>query len=177
MNFSEPKEILEQFHVDPGMVVADFGAGSGHYTRALAYRVGTTGKVYAVEVQRDVLERLRSDITQTPGINNVQFVWGDIDEDRGSTLPDHLCDRIIMSNVLFQLQKKANAIREMKRVLKAGGKVLFIDWSDSYGHIGPHPDSIISESQALSLFEEQGFTFEKDVVTGPHHYGLIFKKA
>lgn len=177
MNFSDPKQILEQFHVDPGMTVADFGAGSGHYTIALARMVGNSGKVYAVEVQRDVLDRLRSDITSTPGVNNVQFVWGDIDADRGSTLQDHLCDRIVMSNVLFQLEKKETAVKEMFRVLKSGGQVLLIDWSDSFGHLGPHPSAVISEDKAKEMFEACGFQYEKDVITGDHHYGMIFKKA
>jgi len=176
MNFSDPKEILSQFHVDPGMTVADFGAGAGHFTFPLAQKVGTSGKVYAVEIQREMLDRLRSDMSTMQGINNVQFVWGDIDEDHGSTLQDKSLDRVVIINTLFQLEKKENTAKEIFRVLKDNGKVLVMDWSDSHGHLGPHPESVFNEEKTTQLFEKVGFTHDSDIITGQHHYAVVFRK-
>jgi len=176
MNFSNPQEILSQFHVDPGMVVADFGAGSGHFTFPLARTVGASGKVYAIEIQREILDRLRTDMSQMPGINNVQFVWGDIDNDHGSTLADKSLDRVVIINTLFQLENKPMAAKEIFRVLKDNGKVLVMEWSDSHGHLGPHPEAVFVEEKCLKLFEENGFVHDNDIVTGPHHYAVVFKK-
>jgi len=177
MNFSDPKEILSQFHVDPGMTVADFGAGVGHFTFPLSQIVGTSGKVYAVEIQRDVLDRLRSDASSKPNTNNIQFVWGDIDNDHGSTLDDKSVDRVIVVNTFFQLENKPMAVKEIFRVLKDNGKVMVMDWSESYGHLGPHPEAVVSEDMCTDLFTKEGFVHDSNLIAGVHHYVTVFKKS
>jgi ubiquinone/menaquinone biosynthesis C-methylase UbiE len=174
--FSQPEKNIEQFHVDPGMSVADLGSGAGFYSLALAKMVGTTGKVFAVDVQKDLLTKLQSE-AHGQGINNIKIVWGDLDVAKGSTLPDQSVDRVVIANVLFQVEEKDNLIAEAHRILKPKGKLLFVDWSDSYGGLGPHPNDIIREDQAKSLFEAGGFSFEKDITTGDHHYGFVVQKV
>src|SRR5690349_15540940 len=58
--FSEPSANLAKLGLVDGMKVVDLGAGSGFYSYEAARRVGATGRVYAVDVQKDLLERLRS---------------------------------------------------------------------------------------------------------------------
>jgi len=55
--------------------------------------------------------------------------------------------------------------------------VLVVDWTDSFGGLGPQPDDILSEDAARAMFEEVGLAFEKNIDAGEHHYGIIFKKA
>ena len=63
MHFTDPATNLLQIALQDGMKVGDLGAGSGHYTLAAAGMVGPAGAVYAVDVQEDVLKRIR-DIAQ-----------------------------------------------------------------------------------------------------------------
>ena len=66
--------------------------------------------------------------------------------------------------------------RKHLECLRKKGRILFVDWSDSFGGIGPRPEDIVSEENAKTLFEDAGFKLDSSFDAGAHHYGLIFKK-
>lgn len=171
--FSNPEQNVAQLSLLDGMVVADFGAGSGAYSRACSNKVGYNGKVYAIEVQKELVKKLESEMKHW-GISNVECIWGDIEKKNGTKLADHTVDAVIISNVLFQAEDKLGMIDEAKRILKKNGKVLLIDWSDSFGGMGPDPDHVITETGATDLFNKRGFKFDSKITAGVHHYGIIF---
>lgn len=156
------------------MRVADFGAGSGFYSKAASARVGYSGKVYAIEVQKDLVKKLESEIKNW-GISNIECIWGDIETRGGTKISDQSVDAVIISNVLFQAEDKIGLIDEARRILKKTGKVLLIDWSDSFGGMGPTKHNVITQSDAKELFEKRGFKLEENITTSAHHYGIIFK--
>jgi ubiquinone/menaquinone biosynthesis C-methylase UbiE len=82
---------------------------------------------------------------------------------------------VIVSNILFQIENKEKFIEEAGRILKPGGKVLLVDWSDS-SSLGPQRGMVILKSQARAMFERKGFVFEHDIDAGVHHYGMILEK-
>jgi SAM-dependent methyltransferase len=86
-------------------------------------------------------------------------------------------DSAILSNVLFQVEDKPSCVAEVRRILKPGGKVLVVDWRESYRNMGPHIDHVVTEVEAKRLFEGAGFALVKKVDAGSHHYGFIFKKS
>lgn len=173
--FSQPDKNIDQFHVDPGMSVADLGSGAGFYAIALAKKVGPSGRVYAVDVQKELLSKIQNDAT-SQGVHNIKLVWGDLSEKKGSTLHDNFVDRVVIANTLFQIEDRDLVIEEAYRILKPKGKLLFVDWRDSYGGLGPKPKDIIKPDVARVLFESNSFEFEKDIVAGDHHYGFVLKK-
>lgn len=177
--FSSPEKNLEQFGVGTNMSVADLGAGSGFYTLAAArmMKLGT-GKVYAIEVQRDLLGRIK-DAADKEMLKNIEYIWANFEKVNGSKLHDHIIDRAIVSNVLFQIEDadKVIALKEIARILKTDGKVLFIDWSESFNGMGPTKDTVFSRSKALELFRSAGFKEERDIDAGAHHYGIIFGRT
>jgi ubiquinone/menaquinone biosynthesis C-methylase UbiE len=173
--FSDPDQNLEQFGLSEHMNVADLGAGSGAYTIAAARRVRNFGKVYAVEVQKELAVRAKNAASKA-GFSNVEAIWGDIERRGGTELGDGTMDAVIISNVLFQLEHKEGMIAETDRILKPGGKVLVIDWKESYGGMGPTPGVVIPADVAKELFVSHGFTFEKEINAGVHHYGFIVRK-
>ena len=173
--FSEPQKNIEQFNIDPGMSVADLGSGAGFYSLALARVVGPSGTVYAVDVQKDLLTKLQKEAHEQ-GFNNIKVVWGDLDIAKGSTLRDNSVDRVIIANTLFQITEKDALVQEAFRILKPKGKLLLVDWSDSFGGMGPHPKDVLREDVAKTLLESHGFSFDKQISTGDHHYGFVVKK-
>ena len=64
----------------------------------------------------------------------------------------------------------------MKRVLRPGGKAVVIDWTESFGGLGPQPSDVVEQKEAERLFNENGFTTETSFDAGDHHYGVIFRK-
>ena len=173
--FLEPEKNLAQFHIDPGMKVADMGAGTGFYALLLAELVGPSGKVYALDIQKDLLTKLKSDAL-AKNLNNIEVIWCDVDEINGTTLQEKTVDRVVVTNTLFQMEKKDSFVQEIYRILKPNGKLMLVDWSDSYAGLGPTPEDIIKPDAARVLCEHVGFVFEKEISAGDHHYGFVFKK-
>ncbi|MBI3572311.1 class I SAM-dependent methyltransferase [Candidatus Kaiserbacteria bacterium] len=155
------------------MKVGDLGAGSGHYARAAAAIVGHSGKVYAVDIQEDVLKHAKSNVHERHH-SIVETIWGDIERQGGTKLRDHLLDAVILANVFFQIENRDGLLAEVKRVMKPSGKLLLVDWAGSYGGMGPAPERVVSERKAEEFFINGGFHKVKDFRAGPHHYGIIF---
>jgi ubiquinone/menaquinone biosynthesis C-methylase UbiE len=172
--FTNPEQNILHLGIKEGMQVADFGAGTGFYSKAVSMKVGYTGKVYAIEVQKNLVKKLESEIKQW-GITNIECIWGDIERRGGTKLSDESMDRVIISNVLFQAEDKIGLISEARRILKKDGEVLLIEWSESFGGMGPKEENIVKENMAKELFEKKGFKFVEKISTSAHHYGIIFK--
>lgn len=173
--FSQPEKNIEQFSVDPGMKVVDMGSGAGFYTLSLAKFVGKTGRVFAVDVQQELLLKLKNEAFKN-GLENIEIVWGDIDEENSTRLSDNSVDRVLIANTLFQADDKDAVAKEAFRILKPKCTVLVIDWTDSFGGLGPHTSRIIKPEQTKVIFERAGFKFLRDIRAGDHHYGIIFVK-
>ncbi len=173
--FSDPEKNIGQFALREGMHVADFGAGSGHYSIAAAKKVGDTGTVFAIEVQKELLDRITEEATRQ-NVNNIKVLWGDIEHLKGTRLRDQSIDAVIVSNVLFQVEHKQGMIQEISRILVPGGMVLCIDWSESFGGLGPAPDHVVQQETAQKLFTDAGFTITQSIEPGAHHYGFIAVK-
>ncbi len=174
--FSNPEKVLKEFQIGEETHVGDFGVGSGAYAFAAARAVGEHGSVYAFDIQKDLVTRTVK-TAEGEKIKNLHAVWADLEEPRGTKLADGSLDAVIVANILFQIEKKDVLVSEIVRVLKPNSRVLVVDWSESFGHTGPHPDAVISEDNARSLFGQGGFTFEREVNAGEHHYGLVFRKT
>lgn len=173
MSFADPRENVLLIGLREGMKVGDLGAGSGHYALAAAAAVGDTGRVYAIDVQEEVVRHIK-DAAERARLTNVETIWGDIERPGGTRLRDGTLDAAILSNVMFQIEHHDSALTEVKRIVTPGGKVLVIDWAGSYGHLGPHPSHIVTESDAETRFIGAGFHKVKSFRAGPHHYGILF---
>jgi ubiquinone/menaquinone biosynthesis C-methylase UbiE len=175
--FSDPEQNIKQCGLKAGDMVADMGAGSGFYSMAAARAVAPNGKVYALEVQKDLLGRIKAE-AEKEHVTNIEVVWSNIEKLGGTKIRDHSIDFAIVSNVLFQVEDKNLFALEVKRILNPmTGRILVIDWSESFGGMGPHPDAVFTKARALELFSPQGFVLDRDIDTGAHHYGVILKKS
>ena len=175
-SFMSPEQVLHQLSRLESKTVADLGTGSGAYALALARRVGTSGKVYAVDIQKELIGRLAKE-AQDQGFKNLHVLWGAIDKAQGTTLASESCDSVVLSNVFFQIDAKDLCAKEVARILKHDGELLFVEWSDSFSHLGPHPDRVVKEHQVEKLFAMAGMSVKKRFNAGPHHYGIVFTKT
>lgn len=173
--FADPSKIIDQLEITRNLVVADLGAGTGFYTLAIARKLkGGEGRVYAVEVQRDLLKHIE-ELAKKESLHNIDYVWGNIEKRGGTKIRENVADIVIASNILFQVEDRNGFVEEAKRILKPEGKLLLVDWSESYGGMGPNANSVVTALNAESLFEKVGFKKIKNFDAGAHHYGIIFK--
>ena len=175
MKFVVPEVAASHFHLHEGDKVADFGAGSGFFLKVLSQAVGPTGRVYACEIQKALVEKI-GDVAQMQGLQNVDSVWCDLEAVAGSKLPAGELDAGILVNTLFQLEDRPAALAEIARVMRVGGKLLIIDWTDTVPGLGPTPDHLITADDCTALLESHGFVLDHDFPAGEHHYGLAFRK-
>ena len=174
-SFLHPLRVIRVCGLDEGMRVADFGAGSGFFTRAAAHEVGEDGVVWAVDINRELLPRIKN-IATAEGLENVEVIHGDISVVEGSHLPTGSFDFVIVTNVLFSIEDKKEVVAEMRRVFTPSGRALVVDWSGSFGGLGPHETHVFTRREAQKLFESMGFVVVKEVPTGEYHWGFIVRK-
>lgn len=173
--FSDPRHNIEQLGISDGMVIADLGSGSGFYSMEAARAVSPMGKVYAVDVQRDLLERLKKE-AQASRVRGIDTIVGDLERLGGTRIRDNSCDVAIASNVLFMLEDRKTFLLEAKRILKHKGRILLIDWAASFSHMGPHPEQVVYKDDAMKMLVAAGFAFEREISAGAQHYGIIARK-
>jgi ubiquinone/menaquinone biosynthesis C-methylase UbiE len=173
--FSDPQKNIAELGIGNGMKVVDLGAGSGFYAIEAAKKVGPSGRVYAVDVQKDLLDKVKNG-AGVAGLHNIEVVWGNIEKLGGTKLREAIADRVIISNTLFQIAPadRENLALETKRLLKSGGKLLLVDWDKDSSM---KPAFFVPKIVAEGIFEKNGFIKEKNFDAGDHHYGIIFRKS
>lgn len=172
MAFLTPEHLIDHLILRQGASVADIGSGSGAYLVSLARKVGEEGKVYAVDIHKEVLDTTKKMLDDL-GFMNVDVIWANIEE--GLYLDSYSLDAVILSNTLFMIEDKKLALKEIKRVLIPEGLVLVVDWSHSHGGLGPHADHIINENDAENLFITSGFRIVSRLPAGSYHYAFLAK--
>lgn len=172
--FAHPMRNVEFLGIEPGMLVADFGSGSGAYVLAIAERLQGFGHVYAVDVQRDLLRRTANEAAKQ-GLKTVEVIWADLEMPNASKLASNTLDVVLISNLLFQVPDKQALLREARRILKKTGRLIIIDWSDSFGNMGPIKEDVVKKDAMLVLAQKTGFELADEFPPGDHHYGLIFR--
>jgi ubiquinone/menaquinone biosynthesis C-methylase UbiE len=173
--FVIPEVVASHFHIREDDTVADFGAGSGFFLKVLSQAVGPTGRVFACEIQKNLVEKL-GDQARMMGLQNIHPLWCDLEEAGGIKLSDGELDVAILVNTFFQMDDKEGAVKEMGRTIRSGGKFFVVDWTESFAGIGPQAGHVITASETKILFEAHGFTFDGEYAAGEHHYGLAFRK-
>jgi ubiquinone/menaquinone biosynthesis C-methylase UbiE len=172
--FAHPQRNVNALNIEPGMTVVDFGAGSGAYVSAIAQRLANAGHVYAVDIQQDLLRRIKNDAHKN-GHKNVEIIWSDLEKQNGSKIADRHADVVLISNLLFQVEDKRALLDEAWRILKPKGKLAIIDWSESFGGMGPQKKDVFQKHDAIAMATERGFELVGEFDAGAHHYGLLLR--
>jgi protein-L-isoaspartate O-methyltransferase len=118
------KKMLGLLGLKPGMVLADVGAGSGYHTFPMAKAVGPKGKVYAVDIQKEMLDIIRTRMKKQK-VTNVVPVLGTITDPK---LPDGEVDLILMVDVYHEFSQPFEMTLAMVQALKPGGRLVFVEF-------------------------------------------------
>jgi len=173
--FLNPQKVLDQLEIPSPGKVAHFGCGHGYFTILLSKMVGQEGQVYAIDILKEALDEVK-DRAKLAGISNIELIRGNLEVTDDSKLTDGSCDMVLLANILFQSQKKIDILKEARRVLKLGGRLVVIDWESTKPTLTSDSGWRISSGEAQRLVQEQNFAFEREFDAGDYHYGLMFRK-
>ncbi|MGC0775482.1 MAG: methyltransferase domain-containing protein [Candidatus Acidiferrum sp.] len=175
----EIAKLAELMDWKPGTVVADIGAGDGRYSFAAEEHVGATGRVFATEIDKDKLAKLREEIKKRD-LQNVTVVESGEAE---TNLPPSCCDAIFLRRVYHHLTKPLEFDASILRSLKPGGKLAIIDFPPhpEYGKVKGVPkdreDHGIRQKILIDELGKAGFRAEKIVNDWPaDNYCVLFVK-
>ncbi len=167
-----PEEAIEAMGVRPGMVVADVGAGVGYFTTRLAKKVGPTGKVYANDIQPEMLARLQ-DRLDTENVTNVETVLGTQSDPK---LPAGKLDLILMVDVYHELSQPQRMLQQMRKALKADGRLVLIEYRKEDPTIPIRPEHKMSAAEVKAEVEAEGYRLVEVLRTLPRQSIFIFRK-
>jgi ubiquinone/menaquinone biosynthesis C-methylase UbiE len=120
----QPAKMLTALKLSPGDVVADIGAGSGFHTFRMAKMVGPKGKVFAVDIQKEMLDIIRKRMDETK-LTNVEPILGTETDPR---LPPASVDLILLVDVYHEFSYPYEMTQAMVKALKPGGRLVFIEF-------------------------------------------------
>ena len=168
-----PEQALRLIGIQPGMVVADVGAGTGYMTTRLAGLVGSTGKVYANDLQPGMLQIIQ-DKARTEHLSNIQIVQG-IDTD--ARLPDNAIDLALLVDVYHELWHPREMLRSIRRSLKPNGELVLVEYRKEDPSIPIADTHRMSVADARTEVEAEGFTFDRLVPGLPRQHIIVFRKT
>jgi ubiquinone/menaquinone biosynthesis C-methylase UbiE len=147
--------VLSKLALKPGMVVADIGAGSGLFARPLAKAVAPSGKVYAVDIQQDLLDHINQR-DKEEHITNIQTVLGEYDDPK---LPARNVDLAFINDVLHHIQHRAAYLKALGTYPKPDGRIAIIEM-DKNDPKTPHrnqPELLVAREEILKWMSDAGF--------------------
>ncbi|MDQ6759126.1 MAG: class I SAM-dependent methyltransferase [Acidobacteriota bacterium] len=167
-----PSAAIDTLGIQKGMNVADIGAGTGYFSFRLARRVGPSGKVYANDIQPEMLDRIREK-AQTEGISNVQTVLGG---EADPKLPAGAMDVVIMVDVYHELSRPQEMLHNIRASLKPSGRLILLEYRKEDPAIPIRPDHKMSIPEVRTEVEAEGFKLDKVLETLPRQHIFFFKK-
>jgi SAM-dependent methyltransferase len=169
----QPDRALDLIQVMKASTVADVGAGNGYITWRLAERVGPKGKVYANDIQPEMLDMLRKNMRQRK-LENVESVLGAYDDPK---LPAGVIDLIILVDVYHEFSEPQKMLRKMRESLKPDGRLVLLEYRGEDPTVPIRPEHKMTVEQVKAELEPEGFRLDKLIDALPRQHILIFTKA
>jgi ubiquinone/menaquinone biosynthesis C-methylase UbiE len=167
-----PDLLVEELHLQPGMTVADIGAGSGYLSRRMAPIVGP-GRVFAVDVQPQMVALLK-ELSQKPEFNNLVAIQGDTDDVK---LPPASIDLAVLVDVYHELAYPYEVMRSLIRALKPGGRVVLVEYRGEDPAVPIKPLHKMSEAQIVREMSVLPLAWERTSERLPMQHIVVFRKS
>jgi ubiquinone/menaquinone biosynthesis C-methylase UbiE len=170
--WQQPQRVLESLKIAPGMIVADVGAGGGYFTFKLARAVGPSGKVYAVDVDREMID-LITDRAREENAANIATIVGAADDPR---LPASGVDLIFTANTYHHIENRVRYFANLRKYLRPGGRIAVIDF-DRRGWLEGLLRHYTPKEFIQREMEQAGFVMQQDLEFLDRQSFLIFAPA
>jgi cyclopropane fatty-acyl-phospholipid synthase-like methyltransferase len=149
----QPDKVLDMIGIQPGMTVADVGAGTGYFTTRIAKRVGPKGEVIATELQAEMLRILDRKVSEA-GLTNVRLKRA---TEHQANLPERCCDVVLLVDVYHELTDPAGVMAGVRRALKETGRLVLVEYKGEDPSIAIKPEHKMTRAQILKELTALGF--------------------
>ncbi len=164
-----PVRALKSMGIKPDMYVADIGCGTGFFTIFLSRLVGERGRVFAVDISKEMLRDVRRRIKKED-IKNVKVI---LSKENKIPLGSKAVDYCLLSSVAHELENKALFFKELKRILKERGEIGVIDWKKMPSPLGPPLEERIPLLTMKQIITKNGFGIKKILNLGKYNYAIV----
>ena len=168
----QPDKALDALGSLAGLTVADVGAGSGYFTVRLASRVGASGRVYANDLQPEMLKMLAARLARD-NVRNVTLVQGAIDHPK---LPLASIDLVLMVDVYHEFSEPQKMLRGIRDALKPGGRLVLLEYRKEDPAVPIRFEHKMSIDEAKIELEAEGFALGRVDDRLPRQHILVFSK-
>jgi len=167
-------EIVAALRLQPGMTVADVGAGTGLFTELMARAVGPDGRVYAVDIAPEFVAAIERRM-RGAGLGNVQ---GIVNTQRSTLLPPGSVDLVFLADTYHHFEQPAEMLRSIHDALRPGGELVVIDFQREHGFSSPWVMRHVraGRDQVVSEVELAGFRFTREEMLLRGNFYLRFRK-
>jgi ubiquinone/menaquinone biosynthesis C-methylase UbiE len=170
--WQKPDDIMDALGISDGSAVADLGAAGGWFTVRLSRRVGPTGRVYAQDIQKPMIESMDRRFRRE-GLRNVTTVLGTSEDPK---LPAPV-DAALIVGVYGELAQPVEWLTNVVRSLKPGGRVGIVDFKKD--GFGPGPDKLeerVDEEVVVKDANQAGLRLISRNTPLPFQFLLVFGK-
>ena len=165
-------ESFRQLKLTEGMTLCDLGCGNGYWTLPMARKVGETGKVLAVDIQPEMLEKLRARAEKLK-ISNVEPVLGEVDS---PNLPAGEVDLLLMVDVYHEFSHPESMLWGIRRSLKPKGVVALLEYREEDPKVPIKPLHKMSKNQIMKEYEANGFKLVREYNKLPWQHLMFFAR-
>lgn len=165
-------EVIANLGVKPGMAVCDLGCGNGFYTLKLAQRVGESGRVFAVDIQPEMLDLLRQR-AQAADIKNITPV---LSAQADARLPQNALDLVLLVDVYHEFSHPQEMLQAIRASLKANGRVALLEYREEDPDVPIKPLHKMSKQQILKEFTANGFRLVEEYGKLPWQHMMFFER-
>ena len=170
--WQNPQSTLLDAGLRPSITLVDIGCGDGFFALPAARIVGETGKVYAFDEDPDAIDRLKRKAT----IEDIKNLEAKIGKAEDTVLCEECADIVFFGIVLHDFEDPTRVLENSKRMLKATGRLVNVDWKKTSMEVGPPLQIRFSEEEAARLIESVGFKIQAITESAPYHYMIIATK-
>jgi ubiquinone/menaquinone biosynthesis C-methylase UbiE len=168
-----PLPTLEKLGLSSTDIVADIGCGIGYFTIPAAGMLNNENTVYALDTSDQMLEEVKKR-TAAAGVSNIIAIKT---SEYDLKLPDESVTFALLVNVLHEIEDKAQFITEVRRILKAEGKIAVIEWEKENMEVGPPKDHRIGKEETAALLKSFDLIAGGAIKLASEFYGLVAVKA
>lgn len=168
----DSKTMLKMLGLKEGQIVCDLGAGNGFYTLPIARQVGEKGKVYAVEIQPEMLRFLKKRATAQK-VENIEYILGTLTDPK---LPEASQDLILMVDVYHEFSHPVHMLQAIRKALKPDGKLVLVEFRAEDPKVPIKPEHKMSKKQVDAELTANGFKRVDEFDKLPWQHMLFFQR-